>query len=91
MTFELFSEESVSGVVAGVDEVGRGPLAGDVVAAAVILDGALPAIEGLGDSKALLGSSLATSFLSRRKMYGCTCARSADRRCSSRCCSIGMR
>jgi ribonuclease HII len=35
---------------AGVDEVGRGPLAGPVVAAAVILDPANP-IEGLDDSK----------------------------------------
>jgi ribonuclease HII len=38
--------------IAGVDEVGRGPLAGPVVAAAVILDEARP-IEGLADSKAL--------------------------------------
>lgn len=38
--------------LAGVDEVGRGPLAGDVVAAAVILDPASP-IEGLRDSKKL--------------------------------------
>ena len=38
--------------VAGVDEVGRGPLAGPVVAAAVILDPARP-IAGLADSKAL--------------------------------------
>ena len=38
--------------VAGVDEVGRGPLAGDVVAAAVILDPARP-IAGLADSKRL--------------------------------------
>jgi ribonuclease HII len=38
--------------VAGVDEVGRGPLAGSVVTAAVILDPARP-IEGLRDSKAL--------------------------------------
>ncbi len=39
-------------LVAGVDEVGRGPLAGDVVAAAVILDPARP-IAGLADSKQL--------------------------------------
>lgn len=39
-------------LVAGVDEVGRGPLAGPVVAAAVILDAATP-IEGLCDSKLL--------------------------------------
>ncbi len=38
--------------VAGVDEAGRGPLAGDVFAAAVILDNELP-IEGLADSKKL--------------------------------------
>ncbi|MFK8019501.1 MAG: ribonuclease HII [Pseudomonadales bacterium] len=38
--------------VAGVDEVGRGPLAGDVYAAAVVLDAARP-IEGLNDSKKL--------------------------------------
>ena len=38
--------------VAGVDEVGRGPLAGDVVAAAVILDPRQP-IQGLDDSKKL--------------------------------------
>ena len=38
--------------VAGVDEVGRGPLAGAVVAAAVILDPARP-IAGLTDSKVL--------------------------------------
>lgn len=39
-------------LLAGVDEVGRGPLAGDVVAAAVILDPTRP-IEGLADSKKL--------------------------------------
>ena len=38
--------------IAGVDEVGRGPLAGDVVAAAVILDPDRP-IPGLRDSKKL--------------------------------------
>lgn len=40
------------GLVAGVDEAGRGPLAGPVVAAAVILDERNP-IEGLADSKVL--------------------------------------
>ncbi len=39
-------------IVAGVDEVGRGPLVGDVVTAAVILDPIKP-IEGLADSKKL--------------------------------------
>jgi ribonuclease HII len=39
-------------LVAGVDEVGRGPLAGPVVSAAVILDASIP-ITGLADSKAL--------------------------------------
>ncbi len=39
-------------LVAGVDEAGRGPLAGPVVAAAVILDDLRP-IRGLADSKAL--------------------------------------
>lgn len=38
--------------IAGVDEAGRGPLAGPVAVAAVILDPARP-IAGLGDSKAL--------------------------------------
>jgi len=40
------------GLVAGVDEAGRGPLAGPVVAAAVILDDLKP-IVGLNDSKKL--------------------------------------
>jgi ribonuclease HII len=39
-------------LLAGCDEVGRGPLAGDVVAAAVILDPSKP-IKGLDDSKKL--------------------------------------
>ncbi len=39
-------------LIAGVDEAGRGPLAGSVVAAAVILDPARP-IDGLTDSKKL--------------------------------------
>lgn len=49
-TTDLF--QSTDGhVIAGVDEVGRGPLAGDVVAAAVILGPS--GLEGLTDSKAL--------------------------------------
>lgn len=42
----------MTGLVAGVDEAGRGPLAGPVVAAAVILDELKP-IKGLADSKKL--------------------------------------
>lgn len=41
-----------AGLVCGIDEAGRGPLAGPVVAAAVILDQARP-IPGLNDSKKL--------------------------------------
>jgi ribonuclease HII len=40
-------------LVAGVDEAGRGPLAGPVVIAAVILDPSKPRINGLADSKVL--------------------------------------
>ncbi|MBC6440938.1 MAG: ribonuclease HII [Rhodospirillales bacterium] len=49
---DLTFEAAVASPVAGVDEVGRGPWAGPVVAAAVILDPtAIP--EGLDDSKKL--------------------------------------
>ena len=47
---DLF-ESKAGHLVAGVDEVGRGPLAGDVVAAAVILNNPTP--EGVTDSKML--------------------------------------
>jgi ribonuclease HII len=50
-SFEPF-EYPVAYCIAGVDEVGRGPLVGDVVTAAVILDPENP-IEGLMDSKKL--------------------------------------
>ena len=43
---------TAAALVAGVDEAGRGPLAGPVVAAAVILDELQP-IKGLGDSKVI--------------------------------------
>ena len=49
---ELDLDDGAAGLVAGVDEAGRGPLAGPVVAAAVILDD-LHRIRGLADSKAL--------------------------------------
>lgn len=48
-------------LIAGVDEAGRGPLAGDVVAAAVILDPCTP-ISGLADSKALTRRRRETLF-----------------------------
>ena len=52
----LFDEDyealRFEGLLAGVDEAGRGPLAGPVCAAAVILDPKRP-IEGLADSKKL--------------------------------------
>ena len=51
----------VPGLVAGVDEAGRGPLMGPVVAAAVILDDLHP-IKGLADSKKL-------TALRREKLY----------------------
>jgi ribonuclease HII len=61
-------------LMAGVDEAGRGPLAGPVVAAAVILDGARR-INGLADSKVL-------TPLQRDKLY--------DRiREKALCCSVG--
>jgi ribonuclease HII len=50
-TFAPF-EYPIAYCIAGVDEVGRGPLVGDVVTAAVILDPDNP-IEGLMDSKKL--------------------------------------
>jgi ribonuclease HII len=50
ITADLFGDLG-HGLVAGVDEVGRGPLAGDVVAAAVILSDQIP--EGITDSKKL--------------------------------------
>ncbi len=58
MNLELFAQPSAHDdheCVAGVDEAGRGPLAGPVVVAAVILDVTRP-IEGLADSKLLCAS-----------------------------------
>lgn len=42
-----------TGIVCGVDEAGRGPLAGPVVAAAAILERSRPLPDGLNDSKKL--------------------------------------
>ncbi len=51
-TLELEAEQNGYSVVCGVDEAGRGPLCGPVVAAAVILPKGLY-LEGLNDSKKL--------------------------------------
>ena len=64
---------SVEGLTAGVDEAGRGPLAGPVVAAAVILDDLQP-IKGLADSKVLSASR-------REKLFD-------EIRAKALCCSI---
>lgn len=61
--------------MAGVDEAGRGPLAGPVVAAAVILDDFNP-IAGLADSKKL-------TALRREKLYD-------EIRAKALCCSIAL-
>jgi ribonuclease HII len=65
----------VPGLVAGVDEAGRGPLAGPVVAAAVILDDLKP-IKGLADSKQL-------TALRRERLYD-------EIRAKALCCSIAL-
>ncbi len=52
--------------VAGLDEVGRGPLAGPVVAAAVVFDHAQSSIEGLRDSKQMTAKQ-------RIEMYDTVC------------------
>jgi ribonuclease HII len=55
-----FEDEARAGghrMIAGVDEVGRGALAGPVVAAAVILDPDAPLPEGLDDSKKLTAAA----------------------------------
>ncbi len=64
--FSLKAEQTtlswdIPGLMAGVDEAGRGPLMGPVVAAAVILDELNP-IKGLADSKKL-------TALKREKLY----------------------
>ncbi len=61
-------ESAFDGLVAGVDEVGRGPLAGPVVAAAVVLPRALPvSLAGLiDDSKQLTAEARETAFAALR-------------------------
>ncbi|MFY8044365.1 MAG: ribonuclease HII [Rhodoferax sp.] len=63
------------GLIAGVDEAGRGPLAGPVVAAAVILDDLNP-IAGLNDSKKL-------TAMRREKLFD-------EIRAKALCCSIAQ-
>ena len=65
----------VPGLVAGVDEAGRGPLAGPVVAAAVILDERSP-IKGLADSKQLTAAR-------RERLYD-------EIRAKALCCSVAL-
>jgi ribonuclease HII len=60
------------GLIAGVDEAGRGPLAGPVVAAAVILDERQP-IKGLADSKALSPRTRERLFDEIRAKALCCC------------------
>ncbi|KRG67492.1 ribonuclease HII [Stenotrophomonas terrae] len=57
-SLSLFDDAALSArqgtrLVAGVDEAGRGPLAGPVAVAAVVFDPARPRLNGLDDSKAL--------------------------------------
>ena len=61
---DLSIERSCGGIVAGVDEVGRGPWAGPVVAAAVILPPGVPEdlAQGLDDSKKLSAARRETLF-----------------------------
>ena len=59
-------------LIAGIDEAGRGPLAGPVVAAAVILDPSKP-IVGIADSKKLTAKKRAILFdeiKSKAKAWG---------------------
>jgi ribonuclease HII len=65
------------GLVAGVDEAGRGPLAGPVVAAAVILDDLQP-IKGLNDSKKLGPRTRERLFDEIRAKALCSCIAEAS-------------
>ena len=65
------------GLIAGVDEAGRGPLAGPVVAAAVILDDCQP-IQGLADSKKLSAARRERLFDEIRAKALCCCVAQAS-------------
>lgn len=69
---DLSLETECGGIVAGVDEVGRGPWAGPVVAAAVILPADLPSdlAEGLDDSKKLKPARRETLYANLRSCTG---------------------
>lgn len=67
----------VPGLMAGVDEAGRGPLAGPVVAAAVILDDLHP-IKGLADSKVLTEKKRERLFDEIRAKALCCCIAEAS-------------
>ena len=67
---------TTASLLCGVDEAGRGPLAGAVFAAAVILDPARP-IDGLADSKALTEAArdgLAASIRAQALAWAVACA-----------------
>ena len=64
-------------LVAGVDEAGRGPLAGPVVAAAVILDDCHP-ISGLADSKKLSAARRGALYDEIRAKALCCCIAQAS-------------
>ncbi|WP_234731270.1 ribonuclease HII [Acidocella facilis] len=65
---DLSHETRIGGRVAGLDEVGRGPLAGPVLAAAVVLPPVLPAglAEMLDDSKKLSARKRAAALIALR-------------------------
>jgi ribonuclease HII len=67
----------VQGLMAGVDEAGRGPLAGPVVAAAVVLDEEHP-IAGLADSKKLSAAKRERLFDEIRAKSLCFCVAQAS-------------